>query len=95
MRRDLSPFRKKTDEQRYKGDSQMTGKQRVALSYFHHSGDFVVNPSGNNILGWVVHDYKFNQHEANVAHLDGQQQHRQSARVELHPSHRRPCAVAK
>jgi outer membrane receptor protein involved in Fe transport len=67
-RRDLSPFRQKTDEQLYKGDYQMTGKQRLTLSYFHQSGDFVVNPSGNNILGWVVHDYKFNQHEANIAH---------------------------
>ncbi len=28
----------------------------------------MVNPSGNNILGWVVHDYKFAQHEANIAH---------------------------
>jgi outer membrane receptor protein involved in Fe transport len=68
QRRDLSPFRQKTDEQLYKGDYQMTGKQRLTLSYFHQSGDFVVNPSGNNILGWVVHDYKFNQHEANIAH---------------------------
>jgi outer membrane receptor protein involved in Fe transport len=68
QRRDLSPFRQKTDEQLYKGDYQVTAKQRLALSYFHQSGDFVVNPSGNNILGWVVHDYKFNQHEANVAH---------------------------
>jgi hypothetical protein len=68
LRRDLSPFRQKTDEQLYKGDYQTTAKQRLTLSYFHQSGDFVVNPSGNNILGWVVHDYKFNQHEANVAH---------------------------
>jgi outer membrane receptor protein involved in Fe transport len=68
QRRDLSPFRQKTDEQLYKGDYQLTAKQRLALSYFHQSGDFVVNPSGNNILGWVVHDYTFNQHEANVAH---------------------------
>jgi outer membrane receptor protein involved in Fe transport len=68
LRRDLSKFRQKTDEQLYKGDYQMTGKQRLTLSYFHQSGDFVVNPSGNNILGWVVHDYTFNQHEANVAH---------------------------
>jgi outer membrane receptor protein involved in Fe transport len=68
QRRDLSPYRQKTDEQLYKGDYQVTAKQRLALSYFHQSGDFVVNPSGNNILGWVVHDYTFNQHEANVAH---------------------------
>ena len=64
----FSPFRQKTDEQLYKGDYQMTAKQRLELSYFHQSGDFVVNPSGNNILGWITHDYKFNQHEANVAH---------------------------
>src|SRR5882757_888670 len=68
QRRDLSPFRQKTDEQLYKGDYQVTAKQRLALSYFHQSGDFVVNPTGNTILGWVVHDYKFNQHEANIAH---------------------------
>lgn len=68
QRRDLSPYRQKTDEQLYKGDYQVTAKQRLALSYFHQSGDFVVNPTGNNILGWVVHDYTFNQHEANVAH---------------------------
>jgi len=67
-RRDFSPYRQKTDEQLYKGDYQMTAKQRLALSYFHLAGDYVVNPSGNNILGWVTHDYKFNQHEANIAH---------------------------
>ena len=67
-RRDFSPYRQKTDEQLYKGDYQMTGKQRLTLSYFHLTGDYVQNPSGNNILGWVVHDYTFAQHEANVAH---------------------------
>jgi len=63
-----SPYRQKTDEQLYKGDYQMTPLQRLTLSYFHQTGDFIVNPSGNNILGWVVHDYKFSQHEANIAH---------------------------
>jgi outer membrane receptor protein involved in Fe transport len=63
-----SPFRQKTDEQLYKGDYQLTAMQRLSFSYFHETGDFVVNPSGNNILGWVVHDYTFAQHEANVAH---------------------------
>jgi hypothetical protein len=67
-RRDLSPFRQKTDEQLYKVDYQMTQKQRLTTSYFHQTGDYVVNPSGNNILGWVVHDYTFGQHDANVAH---------------------------
>ena len=65
----FSPFRQKTDEELGKGDYQITAKQRLTLSYFHMSGDFIVNPSGNNILGWVVHDYKFNQHEANVEHV--------------------------
>jgi outer membrane receptor protein involved in Fe transport len=64
----FSPFRQKTDEQLYKGDYQMTAKQRLALSYFHVTGDYVINPSGNNVLGWVVHDYTFAQHEANLAH---------------------------
>ncbi|HEX3373857.1 MAG TPA: TonB-dependent receptor, partial [Edaphobacter sp.] len=64
----VSPYSQKTDEQLYKGDYQMAAKQRLTLSYFHQTGDFVVNPSGNNILGWVVHDYTFAQHEANVAH---------------------------
>jgi Carboxypeptidase regulatory-like domain len=64
----FSPYSQKTNEQLYKGDYQMTSKQRLALSYFHETGDFVVNPSGNNVNGWVVHDYKFAQHEANVAH---------------------------
>jgi hypothetical protein len=67
-RRDLSPFRQQTDEQLYKVDYQMTQKQRLTVSEFHETGDFVVNPSGNNILGWVVHDYKFAQHNANIAH---------------------------
>ena len=67
-RRDFSPFSQRTNEQLYKGDYQMTAKQRLTLSYFHETGDYVVNPSGNNILGWVVHDYTFGQHEANVAH---------------------------
>jgi len=64
----FSPFREKTDEQLYKIDYQTTAKQRLTFSYFHQTGDFVVNPSGNNVLGWVVHDYKFAQHEANIAH---------------------------
>jgi hypothetical protein len=67
-RRDFSPFRQKTDEELYKSDYQMTPKQRLTLSYFHLTGDYVQNPSGNNILGWVVHDYTFAQHEANIAH---------------------------
>lgn len=67
-RRDFSPFRQKTNEELYKGDYQMTAKQRLTLSYFHLTGDYIQNPSGNNILGWNVHDYTFVQHEANVAH---------------------------
>ena len=67
-RRDFSPFSEKTDEQLYKGDYDITHRQRLTMSYFHETGDFVVNPSGNNILGWVIHDYKFLQHDANVAH---------------------------
>src|SRR6185437_2838392 len=67
-RRDFSPFRQKTNEELYKGDYQMTEKQRLTLSYFHLTGDNVQNPSGNNILGWVVHDYTFAQHIANIAH---------------------------
>jgi outer membrane receptor protein involved in Fe transport len=67
-RRDLSPFSQKTDEQLYKADYQMTAKQRLAVSEFYQKGDYVLNPSGNNILGWVVHDYKFTEHVANVAH---------------------------
>ena len=66
---EFSPFSQKTDEQLYKGDYQMTAKQRLTMSYFHESGDFVINPSGNNVLGWVVHDYTFNQHEANIEHV--------------------------
>jgi len=69
QRHDFSPFRQKTDEQLYKGDYQMSAMQRLTLSYFHQTGDFVVNPQGNTgIVGWVNHDYKFAQHEANVAH---------------------------
>jgi hypothetical protein len=64
----LSPYSQKTDEQLGKGDYQITPKQRLALSYFHMTGDFIVNPSGNNINGWVVHNYKFAQHESNIAH---------------------------
>jgi len=67
-RRDFSPFSQKTDEQLYKGDYQMTAKQRLTVSEFYEKGDFVVNPSGNLIKGWVTHDYKFTQHVANVAH---------------------------
>ncbi|HEY4379763.1 MAG TPA: carboxypeptidase regulatory-like domain-containing protein [Acidobacteriaceae bacterium] len=68
QRRDFSPYRQKLNEQLYKTDYQLTSKQRVTFSYFHQTGDYVVNPSGNNVVGWVVHDYKFAQHEANVAH---------------------------
>jgi hypothetical protein len=46
----------------------MTPKQRLTLSYFHLTGDNVQNPSGNNVLGWVVHDYTFVQHIANIGH---------------------------
>lgn len=68
-RRDLQRFTQKTDEQLYKIDYQMTAKQRVTLSYFHQTGDYVLNPSGNNILNWTTHDYKFLQHNANVQHV--------------------------
>ena len=68
QRRDFSPYRQQTDEQLYKGDYQIAAMHRLTLSYFHQTGDFQLNPSGNNILGWVVHDYKFFQHEANLAH---------------------------
>ena len=68
LRTDFSPFRQKTDEQLYKGDYQIAAMHRLTLSYFHQTGDYVTNPSSNNIVGWVVHDYKFNQHEANLAH---------------------------
>jgi len=67
-RRDFSPFRQKTNEQLYKADYQLTSKQRLTASEFYQKGDFVLNPSGNNILGWVVDDYKFIEHVANVAH---------------------------
>lgn len=64
----FSPYSQKTNEQLYKGDYQMTAKQRLTLSYFHETGDFIVNPSGNNVNGWVVHNYTFAQHESNLAH---------------------------
>jgi len=67
-RRDLSPFKQKTDEQLYKVDYQMTQKQRLTFSEFYQKGDYVLNPSGNNVLNWVIDDYKFIQHVANVAH---------------------------
>jgi len=68
-RRDLQRFTQKTDEQLYKGDYQMTAKQRLTLSYFHQTGDYVLNPSGNNVLNWTTHNYKFLQHNANVQHV--------------------------
>ena len=55
-RRDLQRFTQKTDEQLYKGDYQITQKQRLTLSYFHQTGDYVLNPSGNNILNWTTHN---------------------------------------
>lgn len=68
QRRDNSPFSNLTNEQLYKVDYQTTQKQRLTFAYFHQFGDYVINPSGNNILNWTTHDYKFQQHEANVAH---------------------------
>jgi outer membrane receptor protein involved in Fe transport len=66
-RRDLIPYRQMTDEQLYKADYQMTQKQRLTFSYFHVTGDYELNPGGNNVLNWMVHHYTFVQHEANVA----------------------------
>jgi outer membrane receptor protein involved in Fe transport len=68
-RRDLQRFTQKTDEQLYKGDYQMTAMQRLTLSYFHQTGDYVLNPSGNNVLNWTTHDYSFLQHNANIQHI--------------------------
>jgi outer membrane receptor protein involved in Fe transport len=68
QRSDNSPYRIKSNEMLYKTDYQMAAKQRLTLSYFHVSGDNVLNPSGNNIVNWVIHDYTYQQHEANVAH---------------------------
>jgi hypothetical protein len=67
-RRDLDPFSQKTNEQLYKTDYQMTPKQRLTFSYFHETGDYVQNPSGNNILNWENENFQFLQHEANIAH---------------------------
>ena len=68
-RRDLQRFTQKTDEQLYKGDYQMTSMQRLTLSYFHQTGDYVLNPSGNNVLNWTTHNYNFLQHNANIQHI--------------------------
>jgi outer membrane receptor protein involved in Fe transport len=67
-RRDLDPFSQKTNEQLYKTDYQLTQKQRLTFSYFHETGEYFQNPSGNNILNWETEDFKFLQHEANIAH---------------------------
>ena len=69
IRRDLSRFTQRTDEQLYKGDIQLSAKQRLTLSYFHQTGDYVVNPSGNNVNGYTTHDYQFLQHNANIQHV--------------------------
>ena len=55
----------------YKIDYQLRQTQRLTLSYFHQTGDFVLVPGGNStsLLGWVNHDYKFYQHEANIQHV--------------------------
>jgi hypothetical protein len=68
-RRDLQRFTQKTNEQLYKADYQMTTMQRVTLSYFHQTGDYVLNPSGNNVLNWTTHNYNFLQHNANIQHV--------------------------
>ena len=69
IRRDLSRFTQKTDEQLYKADIKATAKQQLTLSYFHQTGDYLVNPGGNNILNWSTHDYNFLQHNANIQHV--------------------------
>ena len=68
-RRDLQRFTQKTDEQLIKGDHDITKKQHLVLSYFHQTGDYVLNPSGNNVLNWTTHNYNFLQHNANVQHV--------------------------
>lgn len=68
-RRDLQRFTQQTDEQLYKADYQVTAAQRLTLSYFHQTGNYVINPSGNNIANWTTHNYKFLQHNANVQHV--------------------------
>ena len=67
--RDFQRFTQRTDEQLLKGEHQISSKQRLVLSYFHQTGDYVVNPSGNNILNWTTHDYSFIQHNANIQHV--------------------------
>lgn len=68
-RRDLQRFTQVTDEELIKGDHDLTKKQHLVLSYFHQTGDYVLNPSGNNILNWTTHNYNFLQHNANVQHV--------------------------
>ncbi|WP_213806134.1 TonB-dependent receptor [Granulicella sp. dw_53] len=68
-RRDLQRFTQATNEQLYKADYQITGMQRLTLSYFHQTGDYVLNPSGNNVLNWTTHNYNFLQHNANIQHV--------------------------
>ena len=64
----LDKFREQSNEYLGKLDYNLTTKQRLVLSYFRQTGDYQVNPSGNNVLNWNVHDYTFHQHEANVQH---------------------------
>jgi len=68
-RRDLSPYTQNTDEQLYKGDYQMTTKQRLTVSEFYQKGLYLQNPSGNNILGWTTDHFAYTLHVANVAHV--------------------------
>ena len=69
LRRDLQRFTQSTNEELGKGDIQLTAKQRLTLSYFHQTGSYLLNPSGNNVLNYTNHQYDFLQHNANVQHV--------------------------
>lgn len=50
-----------------KGDLQFIPNHRVTLSYFQINGDTATLPSGGNLPGWAINDYKYRQQNANIA----------------------------
>lgn len=67
-RRDRQRATQLTNEYLGKVEHQLSGKQRLGLSYFFLSGNQLLNPSGNNVLNWTLHTYTFKQHNANAQH---------------------------
>jgi outer membrane receptor protein involved in Fe transport len=56
-----------SDEYLIKGDLQLVPQHRVTVNYFQAKGSQIILPSGGNLPGWALSNYKYRQQNATVS----------------------------